>query len=201
MSTGKRYTKEEKKEILKFRETHTYQETSEKYGISQMTLARWSQRLRRNEKEEKPEVIKKEVKIQIGESLNDLQRAKAMELAKAAEVIKFIQGVKNIALIIDEKQLLALISIKELNLLERNELVVITVEALNVGRHARDQLKTGGFEMIFIKSKLGSILVYGVGPHLVMSLLFDKESDFKALFQDDFAVIERVAQLLGESFQ
>ncbi len=42
MSSGKRYTTEEKEAIMFYRQTHTYQETATKYDISQMTLARWS---------------------------------------------------------------------------------------------------------------------------------------------------------------
>ena len=44
MASGKRYTREEKDEIMEYRQTHTYRETADKYNVSQMTLARWSRR-------------------------------------------------------------------------------------------------------------------------------------------------------------
>jgi len=44
MSSGKRYSKEEKEEIMHYRLNHTYRETADKYSVSQMTLARWSRK-------------------------------------------------------------------------------------------------------------------------------------------------------------
>ena len=44
MAYGKRYSKEEKEEIMQYRQNHTYRETVDKYNISQMTLARWARK-------------------------------------------------------------------------------------------------------------------------------------------------------------
>ncbi len=49
MSHGKRYTAKERKQILKFLETHTYEETVKEYDVSQMTIARWVKRKKARE--------------------------------------------------------------------------------------------------------------------------------------------------------
>ncbi len=38
MSHGKRYTAKERKDILNYLDNHTYQETVDKYGVSEMSL-------------------------------------------------------------------------------------------------------------------------------------------------------------------
>jgi predicted regulator of Ras-like GTPase activity (Roadblock/LC7/MglB family) len=199
-TTGKRYTNEEKKEILQFRETHTYQETSEKYGISQMTLARWSQRLRKNEYEKKTEVIKMEMKIRYGENLNADLKAKAPELTTTLEVLKFLKGIKLIALVNDDGQLLTMLSKKTGDFPEPNEIVMNTIAALSLAGRASGQLKMGTLETMVMKSNHGFLLINAAGPQLVLTLLFDEEADLKHLFQEDFAVIGRVAQLLAEKY-
>ena len=47
MSHGKRYTAKERKEIMNFLASHTYEETVKEYAVSQMTLARWVKRKNR----------------------------------------------------------------------------------------------------------------------------------------------------------
>ena len=40
-----RYTTEQKQEILEFARNHTYQATTEKYGVSEMSIARWKKEI------------------------------------------------------------------------------------------------------------------------------------------------------------
>jgi len=49
MSHGKRYGVKERKEILEYLQSHTYQETMEKFDVSQMSLARWVKNQKRRE--------------------------------------------------------------------------------------------------------------------------------------------------------
>ena len=66
-SPGKRYSAKERKEILRFLEKTSYRETMEKYGVSQMSLARWVKNKKRRETlpEQLNEKIQKEIEIHL----------------------------------------------------------------------------------------------------------------------------------------
>ena len=54
---GRRYLFPEKKEILKYLEKHTYKDTSEKYRISEPTLARWRNMIKSESKKNKVKLV------------------------------------------------------------------------------------------------------------------------------------------------
>jgi predicted regulator of Ras-like GTPase activity (Roadblock/LC7/MglB family) len=198
MEHGKRYTQDEKKEILQFRESHTFQETSEKYNVSMMTLFRWNQQLRNVHKKNIKEEKKMEMVIRLNEENGDpTKKSKSMELAKVLEVLKFLPGVKAITLINDEGQLVSMVASKEAQDLD---LINIVVAMLALGQRASQELVLGNLEMIFNKSKLGLLLIVGAGPRLVLTILFDEQADVKQLFSEDFVVIERVKQAISENY-
>ncbi len=73
---GKRYSNEEKQIILEFLKDHTYEETQNKFKVSQTTLARWSKEDSTN--------TKSKLEEQIGPCL---------------KMLKLIEGVQNISLL------------------------------------------------------------------------------------------------------
>jgi predicted regulator of Ras-like GTPase activity (Roadblock/LC7/MglB family) len=197
MEHGKRYTKEEKQEILRFRETHTFQDTSAKFGVSMMTLFRWNHKFGQNPKNIVKEEKKMEMYTRYGENLNLEDKAKATELAKILEVLKFIKGVKAIALINEEGQLLVMITSKDTQDLDLN---MTTAATLSLGQRTSDQLFLGNLEMILIKSKNGLLFVIGAGPALVITVMFGDQVDLKALFVEDFTAIEHIKNAIKENF-
>ena len=54
---GRRYSFEEKKEILGYLEQHTYKVTSEKYEISETTLSRWKKAIKSGSKKNNSKII------------------------------------------------------------------------------------------------------------------------------------------------
>jgi predicted regulator of Ras-like GTPase activity (Roadblock/LC7/MglB family) len=198
MEHGKRYSDDEKKEILRFRENHTFQETSDKFNISMMTLFRWNQQLRNPEKE----IIRDEKKMDMvaiynEENKDEKFKAKAIEMAKVLEVLKFIKGVKAIALIKDDGSLITMLATKDTQDVDLNGIVAAT---LSLGQRASDQLVLGNLEIMLIKSKKGVLFVIGAGRHTVITLLFDEQGDLKHLFGEEFTNIDRVKQIIGESY-
>ena len=90
MSSGKRYTPEEKNAIMQYRQTHTYQETADKYGVSQMTLARWSS-------------VQARLQEQQGWPWGCGERVAGDAMyTTALQALKYLEGVKAIALYDDE---------------------------------------------------------------------------------------------------
>jgi predicted regulator of Ras-like GTPase activity (Roadblock/LC7/MglB family) len=197
MEHGKRYTKDERMEILRFRETHTFQVTSAKFGVSMMTLFRWSQQYGTKQEEIVREEKKMDMITRYGEDLNSEDKAKAAELAKMLEVLKYIKGVKAIALITEEGQLLTMIATKEVQDVDLN---MIATATLSLGQRTSDQLFLGNMETVIIKSKKGIFFVIGAGPSLAITLLFGDQADLRHLFAEDFTVIERVKQAVRENF-
>jgi hypothetical protein len=70
MSHGKRYSAKERKDILKYLETHTYQETVDKYGVSEMSLARWVKNKTRRETNTQAPLLDKETQREFQIYLN-----------------------------------------------------------------------------------------------------------------------------------
>jgi hypothetical protein len=83
MSHGKRYNAKEKKEILDYLENHTYREAMDKFGVSQMSLARWvKNKERRNTNTLLPHIneeIQNELRIHL-KIIENLEYVKATAL-------------------------------------------------------------------------------------------------------------------------
>jgi hypothetical protein len=81
MSQGKRYDAKERKEILEFLENHSYRETMDKYGVSQMSLARWVKNKRRRETlpAKLDEKIQEEIEIYL-KLIENMEHVKATAL-------------------------------------------------------------------------------------------------------------------------
>nr|MDO8114743.1 helix-turn-helix domain-containing protein [Candidatus Sigynarchaeota archaeon] len=90
MASGKRYTDEEKDEIMQYRQTHTYQETADKFNVSQMTLARWS-------RDYKNKII--------GDRISG-----DASFRIPMQVLKYLEGVKAVALLSDSGETVSLIT-------------------------------------------------------------------------------------------
>src|SRR5271157_1965535 len=195
MAHGMRYTKEEKEEILRFRKTHTFQETSAKYGVSMMTLFRWSKHYK-----DSTNVIFKSyddkaraVLIRSPSGIQD--PTKPMHIVKVLEVLKFIEGVKAIALFNEEGQSIALLARDDIN---EDGLFMASISLYGTSQTASKQLGQGNVDMVISRSAAGMHLVMGAGEDRILSVLFGESGDFKHLIAEDLAVIERVRQALSE---
>jgi predicted regulator of Ras-like GTPase activity (Roadblock/LC7/MglB family) len=202
MEHGKRYTKEEKKEILRFRETHTFQETSDKFGVSMMTLFRWSRPYQSNlsvtEKMlemKKMELKKRSVDVNL---IRIKDKTKLPEIENMLEILQFLDGLKGMALINDEGRFVALYTTDNV---KEEALYMTNLSLLEAAQSTCEHLIGGSVETIMIKSNVGLLLISGAGPHLVLILLFDDRVNFKRVFNEDFTVIERVKQTLENKYQ
>jgi len=76
---GKRYSKEEKEEIMQYRKTHTYRETADRYSVSQMSLARWNRKLKT-------------------ESVGEFRYTGDPDYRTFLQTLKYLEGVRAVAL-------------------------------------------------------------------------------------------------------
>ncbi len=179
MSSGKRYSPEEKDEIMRYRQTHTYQETADKYGVSQMTLARWSRvHARLQEKQGLP--------WGCGERV-----AGDIVYTTALQALKYLEGVKAIALYDDEGRTVSMISE---NTFHEDILPGPTIAMLSVADRSSRMIDIGRLEMILTKCTGGLLFMLEAGTKLVLVLLYAGNVDVRKIIAQDLPFIDRVRQ-------
>jgi predicted regulator of Ras-like GTPase activity (Roadblock/LC7/MglB family) len=179
MSSGKRYTPEEKEEIMQYRQTHTYQETADKYGVSQMTLARWSRaHARLQEQQGWP--------WGCGERV-----AGDATYATALQALKYLEGVKAIALYDDEGRTVSMISE---NTFHEDILPGPTIALLSVADRSSRLIDIGKLEMVLTKCTGGMLFMLEAGTKLVLVLLYAGNVDLRKIIAQDLPFIDRVRQ-------
>ena len=179
MSSGKRYTPEEKEEIMQYRQTHTYQETADKYGVSQMTLARWSRALLRLQEQQGWPWGSEE------------QVAGDATYATALQALKYLEGVKAIALYDDEGRTVSMISE---NTIYENILPGSTIAMLSVADRSSKMINIGKFELMLTKCSGGMLFMLEAGTKLVLVLLYGGGIDVRKIIAEDLPFIDRVRQ-------
>jgi predicted regulator of Ras-like GTPase activity (Roadblock/LC7/MglB family) len=156
MSSGKRYSKEEKAEIMQYRQTHTYKETADKYSVSQMTLARWS----RNYK-------------------------------TFLKVLKYLEGVKSVALFSIMTDGSAVASISDNNISE-DVLFLNMTAVLSAAGRSSEELGLGTLDMLMSKCREGLLLIQGINPNLLVIMIYGGKVDVQKIVNQDFPFIDRV---------
>jgi predicted regulator of Ras-like GTPase activity (Roadblock/LC7/MglB family) len=179
MSSGKRYTPEDKEAIMQYRQTHTYQETADKYGVSQMTLARWSRALARLQEQQ-------------GWPWGSEERVAGDAMyTTALQALKYLEGVKAIALYDDEGRTVSMISE---NTFYENILPGSTIAMLSVADRSSRLINIGRLEMILTKCTSGMLFMLEAGTKLVLVLLYDGKVDIRKIIAQDLPFIDRVRQ-------
>jgi predicted regulator of Ras-like GTPase activity (Roadblock/LC7/MglB family) len=172
MSSGKRYAPEAKDEIMQYRQTHTYEETSDKYGVSQMTLARWSREYK--------------IKVIAGDRLTG-----DSVYGTALRVLKYLEGVKAVALYSDEGTTVAMISE---NTLYEDTLLMVTLGVLSVSDRSSQMLDIGKLEMTMTKCTGGLLFMREAGPKMLLVMLYGGNVDVHKIVVQEFPFIDRVRQ-------
>ncbi len=179
MSTGRRYSLTEKREILRYRANHTYEETSQKFGVSQMTLARWSKRIMLNSSN----TGKLDLSHTSDAATPESERLKF--IGSLLDVLKFNEGVKYVALISDSGEFIASTGAKEVP----DEMVLANTAALlALGDRASRAFMQGDLDMVLTKASSGATLILGAGPKACLVMFLD---DTMNLLQF-FPVIDKV---------
>ncbi len=179
MSSGKRYTPEEKEEIMQYRQTHTYQETADKYGVSQMTLARWSR-------------LHKDKAIITDRVSGDPAYANALR------ALKYLEGVKAVALYSDAGQVVATISD---NTLYEDALFMPTIALLSAADRSAKEIDLGRLEMVLTQCAGGLLFMLEAGTRLLLVMLYGGSVDVRKIIAQDLPFIDRVRQDLRNQFE
>jgi predicted regulator of Ras-like GTPase activity (Roadblock/LC7/MglB family) len=176
MSQGRRYSREEKKEILQFRQTHTYQETSQKFGVSEMTLARWSKR------------------IDTHTYIKD--RPLNSNFNSWLQVIGAIREVKAVAVISDLGEIVAILNRDNL---DEDMILVETANLLAKNSEAIERLYKNEIKMLFIQSAEVIFFIIEAGEHNILSIFMKPILDIRNFFIDDFPFIEKIRDLIKQA--
>lgn len=172
MATGKRYSKAEKEAIMHYRQSHTYQETADKFSVSQMTLARWAKKYR-----------DKTVK---GDRFSGDPKYHSL-----LQVLRYLQGVKGVAVFSEMTMGEPVASICEQSISE--DVLAMSMMALLSGTaRATDDLDLGSLNVVLTKNKKGYLLIRGISVDLLIIILFDQSTNFASIISEDFSFIDRV---------
>jgi predicted regulator of Ras-like GTPase activity (Roadblock/LC7/MglB family) len=174
MSSGKRYSIEEKEAIMFYRQTHTYQETAAKYEVSQMTLARWSRQYKRK-------------------AITGDRYIGDPDYKTYLYVLKYLEGVKAVALFSDMTEGSAVAGIIDENVSE-DALFIEMTTILGVADRSSEELDLGKLEMVVTKNSEGILLIRGVGPTLALILIYRGMPDLQKIILQDGPMVDRVCQ-------
>ena len=179
MSSGKRYSKEEKEEIMYYRQTHTYRETADKYSVSQMTLARWSQKYKN--------------KAVTGDRYSGDPAYKTL-----LQVLKYIKGVKAIGVFSDMSDG-SVASLTDNNISE-DVLFLAMITSLSATVRSTESLNLGTFNLLLSRHSQGFLVIPGISPTLIMIMVYDETTDINKIIKD-LPYIERVGQDISKIYE
>ncbi len=174
MSSGKRYSKDEKESIMYYRQTHTYQETAQKYSVSQMSLARWSRKFKNSNF--------------AGDRYSGDPAYKTF-----LHVLKYLKGVKAVALYSGMTDGSTLASITDNSISE--DVLFLSISALLAATdRSTQELSLGGLNMVLLKNKEGFLFIRDIDPSLQVIIVYDGSTNINSIVTQDFPLIERVRQ-------
>ena len=172
MSSGKRYSKEEKEEIMHYRQNHTYRETADKYSVSQMTLARWSRKYK--------------IEGITGDRYTGDPAYKTF-----LEVLKYLEGVRSVALFSDMTDGSSKASIIE-NGISEDGLFLGMLTYLSASSRTVEEFDLGTLDINLTKTSKGFLLIRGAGSNVLLIMVYRGNTDFQKLVNQDFPLIDRV---------
>jgi len=175
-TSGKRYSKEEKEEIMKYRQTHTYRETAEKYSVSQMSLARWN---RKNKTE----------------SVGEFRYTGDPDYRTFLQTIKYLEGVRAVALFSVGSSVASIID----NSITEETLYLAMIKFLS--EKTMEEIDLGSFDMLLTKTSYGFLFLRGVAPNLLLIMIYGGKTDIQKIINQDFPFIERVRQDIRKQFE
>ena len=180
MSSGKRYSKQEKEEIMLFRQTHTYRETVEKYSVSQMSLARWSRKYKKNA------------------STGDRYTGD-LAYQPYLHVLKYLEGVKAVSFFSVMTDGTPVASITDSSVSE-DALYLAMMTLLSAAATSADTIDLGTPKTLISKNSDGLLLIRGVSPTLLVIMIYDENVDIQKIVNLDIPFIERVGNDVAHLF-
>jgi hypothetical protein len=183
MSHGKRYSAMERKDILKFLENHTYQETMDKFGVSQMSLARWVKNQKKRETTTSSSLLNDKIQKELQIYLNLIEnsdniRAAAIITAAGELLLPESMGLQSFFGNVNE--IIPIISNFLLCAQGFTAAVVNEQKQMNVV-----------FDDLSIKTPIGTFVISSVG-RAVLVTLNSPELDLQEIFAQDSNFISRI---------
>ncbi len=180
MATGTRYSKEQREEILAFLEDHTYEETQTKFGVSQMTLARWVKRARRME-------------MRLDTNTLTISTEQKQDLELMVKMLQLLEGVESVVIINQSGDSIAsALGPKE----KINRIVTTAVALLAIGERTGESL--GGFvKEVYVETSGRKILVVEAGKKAVLTIIFSVDANHQDIVTHNFYHIDRIRGLIA----
>ncbi|WP_371806619.1 hypothetical protein [Candidatus Lokiarchaeum ossiferum] len=187
LSHGKRYSAKERKEILHFLETHTYEETVKEFEVSQMTLARWVKR-------------KKERETRF--PTYSFPEAQVPEIQTFLKILELMDEINTVFLVSSTGQLLA--SPNSPPSIDQTRIVPLISKLLaTIDVSSQDLLQVLDqeafipeniplFSEILINTAFGVVFVVGLNTKVVIMIIFNKSCSTVDIFGKHHHYITRI---------
>lgn len=176
MSHGKRYSAKERKQILAYLESHTYEETVKEFEVSQMTLARWVKR-------------KKERETRF--PTYNFAEAKIPEIQMFLKMLELMEEIDTVFLVSTTGQLLTT-PVSPPSIDQARIVPLISKLLSNVDVYVQDLLQAIDqkalvetvhlFSEIMVKTVFGIVLVVGLNTQAVIMIVFNKSCSNEDIF-------------------
>jgi len=187
MSHGKRYSAKKKKNKIKYLDNHTYQETMDKFKVSQMSLARWVKNKEQRETNTLSSLLSQETKNELQIYLNLIEstekvRAVALVTVAGELILPQTMGFSSIFQKIDDVTKITA------NLLSCAQGFTAAVVNDKKSMYAT-------FDDISIKTPVGTFLLNGVGKAVLVTLFTPDCNIHNILVQDSDLLAQIKSQI------
>ena len=187
MSHGKRYSAKERREILKYLENHTYQETMDKFEVSQMSLARWVKNKEQRETNTLSSLLSQETKNELQIYLNLIEstenvRAVALVTVAGELILPQTMGFSSIFQ-----------KVEDVSKITANLLLCAQGFTSAVVNDQKSMKAT--FDDISIKTPLGTFFLNGVGKAVLVTLFTPDCNLHNILVQDSDLLAQIKSQI------
>ena len=186
MSHGKRYTVKERKEILAFLENHTYQETMEKFEVSQMSLARWVKNKEKRNTNTTPPLLEDEIQKELQIYLKVIEnsenvRAVAIVTAAGELILPETKGFHSI-----------FSDVYDVSKITSN--LLLCAKGFTAGVVNDQKQVDPVFDDVSISTPKGTFLLKGIGFSGALVTLFDVECLINEIFTQELRFINQIIQ-------
>ena len=192
MSHGKRYTVKERKEILVYLENHTYQETMEKFGVSQMSLARWVKNKEKRETNTTTTLLNAEVQKEVQIYL------KLVESMKNVRAVAIVTAAGELILPNSASGFHSIFSnVNDITVIISN--LLLCAQGFTAAAVKDQKQMNAVFDDVSIKTPIGTFLLKGI-ERAVLVILFNPGSSLSEIFIQEFHFINQIVEQLSTVF-
>lgn len=113
---------------------------------------------------------------------------------------RYLEGVRSVALFSDMTDGSSVASIID-NTISEDALFLAMLTLLSATTRTTEEFDIGTFDMLLTKTSDGFLFLRGVGPNLLLIMIYGGDTDIHKIVNQDFPLIDRVGQDISKRFE